>query len=210
CDNHPYLLQLVCKKYQETGDLKDATELVATDQMVSYFFSIDFEMLSPQDREVLRIIADSSSSSSDSLQSQLAMEPGELTGLLNRLEQLGYLRRNEDRRVELVNYFFRRGSGPQPASGLPRSVGRGSEEPSVSSTRPSEPSTQSMEPTVELFDGRYRLTEEIGRGATGVVWKAYDELARETIAIKILKSEFSSNENILERFRQEILLPRDT
>src|SRR4030095_8446994 len=146
CDNHPYLLQLVCKKYQETGDLKDATELVATDQMVSYFFSIDFEMLSPQDREVLRIIADSSSSSSDSLQSQLAMEPGELTGLLNRLEQLGYLRRNEDRRFELVNYFFKRWFRAQPASGAPRSVGRGSDETPVSSSRPSEPSAPSSGP----------------------------------------------------------------
>jgi DNA-binding winged helix-turn-helix (wHTH) protein len=44
CDNHPYLVQLVCKRYLETGALEEAIEQVATDRMVSYFFSVDFEM----------------------------------------------------------------------------------------------------------------------------------------------------------------------
>jgi DNA-binding winged helix-turn-helix (wHTH) protein len=46
CDNHPYLVQLVCKRYLEAGELQEAIEQVATDRMVSYFFSVDFEMLS--------------------------------------------------------------------------------------------------------------------------------------------------------------------
>lgn len=37
CDNHPYLIQILCKRFQETGNLEEAFEQVATDPMVSYF-----------------------------------------------------------------------------------------------------------------------------------------------------------------------------
>ena len=39
CDNQPYLLQLLSKRFAETGDLEEATERVAADRMVSHFFS---------------------------------------------------------------------------------------------------------------------------------------------------------------------------
>jgi serine/threonine-protein kinase len=64
-------------------------------------------------------------------------------------------------------------------------------------------------PAGAVLDGRYRLEEEIGRGAMGVVYRARDEELKETIAIKILKAEYGRSERVLERFRREILLGRD-
>ncbi len=57
CDNHPYLVQLVCKRYLESGGLEEAIEQVATDRMVSYFFSVDFEMLSEVERKIIRTMS---------------------------------------------------------------------------------------------------------------------------------------------------------
>jgi len=107
CDNHPYLLQLVCKRYLESGNLEETIELVATDEMVSYFFSVDFEMLSEAEREIVHIIA-RESESGDTIRGKLSLGSDTLDGTLRRLENLGLIRRNDDSRFALSNYFFRR------------------------------------------------------------------------------------------------------
>jgi hypothetical protein len=206
CDNHPYLIQLVAKAYLYLGDLQEAIENVGAEQMVSHFFAVDFEMLSQPERDVVRIIAEQSSANSDSILDKIALDPGELSGILLRLEHLGYVGRHADRRFVLRNYFFRKWFLEQPHSRLPMPA----TSPVVSSVRPpSEQSTVSDETNVGLFDGRYELREQLGRGGTGVVYKAYDVLLKEQIAIKILKPEFASNADLLERLRREILLSRE-
>jgi hypothetical protein len=108
CDNHPYLVQLVCKRYLETGVLEEAIEQVATDRMVSYFFSVDFEMLSEAEREIVRLIAAQAEATSQSMQEELLMGPDAIEGTLHRLENLGFIRRDKERQIALSNYFFRR------------------------------------------------------------------------------------------------------
>ena len=108
CDNHPYLVQLVCKRYLETGGLEEAIEQVATDRMVSYFFSVDFEMLSEAEREIIQMIARQSGVESNSIREELSLGSDALEGTLRRLENLGFIRRNRERRFVLANYFFRR------------------------------------------------------------------------------------------------------
>jgi len=108
CDNHPYLVQLVCKRYFETGGLEEAIEQVATDRMVSYFFSVDFEMLSEVEGNIIRIIARQSGATSDAIREECSLDPDVLEGSLRRLENLGFIRRGKERRFELANYFFRR------------------------------------------------------------------------------------------------------
>ena len=54
----------------------------------------------------------------------------------------------------------------------------------------------------EVFDERYEFVERIGKGATGVVYKAYDSVLRVHIAIKVLRPEYASNEEALERLRR--------
>ena len=51
-------MQLVSKRFLEIGQLEEAIEQVGTDSMVSYFFSVDFEMLSRSERAVLRFISE--------------------------------------------------------------------------------------------------------------------------------------------------------
>jgi len=108
CDNHPYLVQLVCKRYFETGGLEEAIEQVATDRMVSYFFSVDFEMLSEAEGNIIRIIARRSAATSDSIREECSLDPDVLEGSLRRLENLGFVHGVKERRFELANYFFRR------------------------------------------------------------------------------------------------------
>jgi hypothetical protein len=108
CDNHPYLIQLVCKRYLEAGDLDDAIEQVATDRMVSYFFSVDFEMLSEFEGNVIEVIARKPEAFCDSLREEFPAGSDSLDGTLRRLADLGYLRGYSGDDCRLANYFFRR------------------------------------------------------------------------------------------------------
>lgn len=53
------------------------------------------------------------------------------------------------------------------------------------------------------LDGRYEIQEIIGVGGMAVVYKAHDNLENRTVAIKILKEEFTTNEEFLRRFKNE-------
>lgn len=53
------------------------------------------------------------------------------------------------------------------------------------------------------LDGRYEIEEIIGVGGMAVVYKAYDNQENRTVAIKILKEEFVSNEEFISRFKNE-------
>ena len=108
CDNHPFLVQLVCKRYFEIGSLEEAIEHVATDRMVSYFFSVDFQMLSEAERDIVQTIAGRSGATTDSIADACLSDPDELSGNLRRLEDLGFIRSGDNSRFELANYFFRR------------------------------------------------------------------------------------------------------
>lgn len=74
--------------------------------------------------------------------------------------------------------------------------------------------TETMEaPKEELttgstFTDRYQIIEELGKGGMGRVYKAYDTEIKEKIALKLLKSEIATNEEIIERFRNEIKTAR--
>lgn len=108
CNNHPYLVQLVCKRYLESGDLDEAIEQVATDRMVSYFFSVDFDMLSGTERGVIRTIAGHAACTSSAINDELALDADKLAGTLRRLENLGFIRGDEAGKFTLANDFFRR------------------------------------------------------------------------------------------------------
>ncbi|MFZ2173359.1 MAG: serine/threonine-protein kinase [Rhodococcus sp. (in: high G+C Gram-positive bacteria)] len=54
-----------------------------------------------------------------------------------------------------------------------------------------------------LIAGRYRLLRLIATGGMGQVWEATDNRLNRRVAVKVLKSEFSSDPEFLERFRFE-------
>lgn len=53
--NHPTLLQILSARTLELGDLERATESVAADPTVRFFFAVDFDLLTPAEREALAI-----------------------------------------------------------------------------------------------------------------------------------------------------------
>jgi hypothetical protein len=53
CGNHPMLLQIVAKRFQEIGDLEETFSQVAADHAVQHLFAVDFELLLPAEREAL-------------------------------------------------------------------------------------------------------------------------------------------------------------
>ena len=202
CDNHPYLLQLVGKRRIETGDLEQAIEEVAADQMVAYFFSVDFEMLSTTEQRILRTVAHDTPAASDTLEARLDLDAPALQGALQRLESLGFIRRDAERHVVLANHFFRRWlTDLAPQTG-----------PLSNATTPlAADATPTLRRTAAgtLLDDRYELRRKAGEGATGFVYEAWDRLLETRIAVKLLRREYAGNSLVLERFRQEILLSRN-
>ena len=53
------------------------------------------------------------------------------------------------------------------------------------------------------IDGRYEIQEIIGVGGMAVVYKARDNQEDKIVAVKILKEEFTSNEEFIRRFKNE-------
>ncbi len=61
-----------------------------------------------------------------------------------------------------------------------------------------------MSPRVGVtLSGRYRLERLIATGGMGQVWEAVDSRLGRRVAVKVLKQEFSSDPEFLERFRTE-------
>ena len=50
---------------------------------------------------------------------------------------------------------------------------------------------------------RYEILEKIGTGGMADVYKAVDNKLSRNVAVKVLKQEFSENENFVSKFRVE-------
>ena len=54
-----------------------------------------------------------------------------------------------------------------------------------------------------IIGDRYEIQEKIGTGGTADVYRAQDRKLNRPVAIKVLKQEFSENENFVSKFRSE-------
>ncbi|MFC1851388.1 protein kinase, partial [candidate division CSSED10-310 bacterium] len=59
-----------------------------------------------------------------------------------------------------------------------------------------------------LFDDRYEIIEEMGKGGMGSVYKAHDRVLKEIVAIKTLRNSAVMDERNLKRFKWEIKAAR--
>ena len=204
CDNHPYLIQLTCKRFLEIGDLKEAIEQVRNDRMVSHFFSVDYDLLAPMEQTILRLVAQRSAATSDSIQEHVHADVSSVRATLQRLEQLAFIRRDPDRRFVLRNSFFCRWLEDWACDDTVNTAVTRAASPEAGQTH-----AVGGERGLGTISGRYGLLQRVGEGATGIVYKAHDAMLNTDIAIKVLRPEFSDNEAALDRFRQEIILSRD-
>src|SRR5215468_8732677 len=51
--------------------------------------------------------------------------------------------------------------------------------------------------------GNYKITEKIGEGGMGAVFKGVDMMLEREVAIKVLRPELASQTSVVERFRSE-------
>ena len=56
--------------------------------------------------------------------------------------------------------------------------------------------------------GNYEITDKIGEGGMGAVFRGIDVMLEREVAIKMLRPELSSQPNIVERFRSEAEIGR--
>jgi DNA-binding winged helix-turn-helix (wHTH) protein len=108
CGNHPYLIQLLCRRAVDVGGLEAAIEEVSADRSVSFFFSVDYELLSDTDRAVLRLLSERPETSQTTLRDELAEHGTALSTSLNSLAQLGFVSAGENGGLRLGNEFLRR------------------------------------------------------------------------------------------------------
>jgi serine/threonine protein kinase/tetratricopeptide (TPR) repeat protein len=74
--------------------------------------------------------------------------------------------------------------------------------------------TQTLETPLEIlkrgmvFAKRYKITEELGKGGMGTVYRALDQELNEEVAIKLIKPAIAVDKKIIERFKTELKLAR--
>jgi hypothetical protein len=98
CGNHPYLIQLFGKRLLDLGDLEAAKVAIASDRSVTSLFSVDFGLLSDNERSALKAVA--------------AGEASDLPRVyeteLHNLVGLGLARQEATGHVAVSNEFLRR------------------------------------------------------------------------------------------------------
>lgn len=103
--NQPFLVQLIASRLFENKDLEGTLDVVANDDMVSNFFSVDYQTLESIERRILEEVARERSLTPGDIGSALST-PGDTLGPhLLGLAQMGYLKQAGGR-YSIGNWFF--------------------------------------------------------------------------------------------------------
>jgi Protein kinase domain len=76
-------------------------------------------------------------------------------------------------------------------------------------SRPSQPALRTGRLAPGTFLGRrYEVAQMLGEGGMGSVYKAKDMELERFVALKVIRPEFAEHEEVLKRFKQELILAR--
>ena len=105
--NHPFLLQLIASRLFESHDLAATLDQVASDEMVSNFFSVDFQTLDNDERVILEEVARAGRCTARDLAQRVSRGDDAAEPLLFGLRMMGYLA-PDGARLRVGNWFFER------------------------------------------------------------------------------------------------------
>jgi len=71
------------------------------------------------------------------------------------------------------------------------------------------PGEASALPDSGVLSGRYEIVRLLGRGGMGAVYQARDLELDRPVAIKVIRPEFASEPEIIQRFKQELIMARE-
>ena len=108
CGNHPYQIQLLCRRALDRGSLDDAIEEVAHDRAVSFFFSVDYELRNDTERTILRFLADQPGAPPTEISRGVQDSSDAVTISLSGLYELGLVNKDSDGQYEIASQFLRR------------------------------------------------------------------------------------------------------
>jgi hypothetical protein len=115
---HPFLVQLIASRLFESHDLTVTLDQVAADEMVSNFFSVDFQTLESEERAILEEISREGKRSKREVAQAVGRSEEAVEPLVYGLQMMGYLA-DEGGRYRVGNWFFdrwlRRAAVPRPA-----------------------------------------------------------------------------------------------
>lgn len=198
-NNHPYLIQLVCRRLYESADLDKVIEELSADDIIGRFFAVDFENLDAIEKDILLHILQNSSVTLDNLRAAVGEPPEKLINRLYELVQLGAVKQ-EGKQYKIANYFFetwlqREKEKLYSESSLKRSA------PTVLIDTPVFAASEL--PQIGQTLGGHEILEKIGAGGMGAVFKGRDLKLNRTVALKVLLPGFMSDAEFKERFTLE-------
>jgi len=106
--NHPFLVQLIASRLFESRDLGATLDQVAADEMVSNFFSVDFQTLEPTERQLVEEAARAGGRTRKELVQAVGGTDERVEPLLFGLTRMGYLSPADDGSYRVGNWFFER------------------------------------------------------------------------------------------------------
>ncbi|NIR47681.1 protein kinase [candidate division KSB1 bacterium] len=195
-NNHPYLIQLICRRLVETGDLSQVIEEVSHDDMISHFFSVDFQYLAPEEREILLHLMQNQGLSLEELQPLIGVPQDRLIKLLYELAQSGAIKQ-DNRHYRIANYFFEKWLQREKQKLYSDSdIKRSEPTQEVISPRPKDVRL----PEVGQRLAQHEILEKLSSGGMGVVFKGKDLKLNRLVALKVLLPGLISDSTFQERF----------
>ncbi len=198
-DRHPYLIQLVCRRLVEVGDLGQVVEEVVHDDMISHFFSVDFQYLQDAERTLLLHVLQSRALSLRQLETLMQVPAPRIIQMLFELSQLGMVNQ-VDGEYGIANYFFEQWLWREKERLFsPSELKRA--QPTKTAAAPA--LRTSPLPKVGEHLAQHEILEQIGSGGMGVVFKGRDVKLNRLVALKVLAPALMSDPDFKARFLLE-------